>query len=877
MIRSRHNYHLRVGLFFCALLVYVNALAQTSPPAVSTPGPVLKVEVRVVLVDVVVTEKKGQSVPGLRRQEFQILEDGKPQAISYFEEHTVNPSPPSKAPPPPPNVYTNSQFVVAPDSVNVLLLDWLNTQPQDRQFAQRQIADYIHRMPAGASMAAFVLGSHLQMVADFSSHSSDLLAMLEKQKSGASRQSSSLLASNSMNAAESQMVDMMHTMQAAQAAIDGVQEEQAVNNAKMISERVGITLQAMQELARFLSGLPGRKNVIWFSSAFPINLFPNHGDVPHQFGQALKKTANLLAESRVSIYPVSASGLSQGFSIDMRSQNPGLAGMDQVSNQNAMDALAKDTGGRAFYNTNGIADSLAHAVDVGSHYYTLTYTPFNPFIDGKFRKIEVKVGHHAYKVAYRRGYYASDAKADAADTHSSNDALARLVRFGMPDIAQIPYTVLVKTINLPPSPGDGALSPNNPVRRYLLDFSIPLTGLSVNYSPDGAYHDSLSMLVAAYDFEGKLLNVNKHNVDVTLQLDDYARARQQGLQLHGEIDAPRGNVYLRTGISDLNSSNTGTLAIPMSESAQDVAMRPQPAASSSAESAPLTPVKIPSITPERAIESAGSNPAPLTSDDDITVIPLEPRDLADAPVVGPPCKIEEVLPKLSKQASEFVEDMNHFTATELVELERLDRHGKAHVLGRTQSNYVVAIESLHEGSYTVSEYRKATQGAGHFASGLTADGTPALALIFHSSNLEAFDMSCGSLVNLHGHDAWEIHFRQRKDRPATIATFTEGHQEHPMLLSGTAWVDSSNYHLVHLNADLLQPISEAKLTLLHQSIDYGAVPFGARHITLWLPKAADVTAEFNGQRLRERRSYKDFTLFAVETGERIAAPKQTAQ
>ena len=865
-------YRLRVCLlFFGTLFVYVNALPQTTPSSSQSQAPVLKAEVRVVLVDVVVTQKKDQPVPGLRREDFQILEDGKPQTISYFEEHSVTPPPPSKTLPSPPNVFTNAQSAAAPDSVNVLLLDWLNTQPQDRPYAQKQIADYIHRMPPGTSMAAFVLGSHLQMVSGFNSNSSDLLAMLEKQKSGGpARQSSSLLASNSMNAAETQMVDMMRTMQVAQAAIEAAQQEQAENNADITSKRVGITLQAMQELARYLSGLPGRKNVMWFSSAFPINLFPNRGTVPNQFGQELKETADLLAASRVSIYPVSASGLTQASSMEMgvqpQSQNPGMAGMDEVSNHLSMDMLATGTGGKAFYNTNGIADALAHAVAAGSHYYTLTYTPFNGVMDGKFRKIDVKVAHHGYKVAHRQGYYASDAKAEPADAHSSSDALARLVRFGMPDIAQVPYTVRISAEPVAPDSSTGSASAKTPSNRFTLHFDIPLAGLSVESTPDGSYRDLVTVLVAAYDLNGKLLNVNERRYPIALDLGAYARARQQGLQLLGEIEAPRGELVLRTGVGEVNSSNMGTLAIPMSESAIQSAMATAPPAPPSATAAPGAPQ--PSSTPEPA--PASPEKPSLSSDS----ADLPPASLA-APVLGPPCQIEDVLPKVATHVKEFVEDMNQFTATENLVRERAGLDGKHGDHERSRSDYVVTIQNLGAGNYTVSEFRSQVHSDHFLQGGLAASGGPALALIFHPSHLEEFDMTCGNMVKLDGHTAWEIHFRQRRDRPAEITTFLDGHTQFAILLQGTAWIDSSGYQLLRMETSLLQPIPEAKLEFLYQSVDYAPVSFGARKTTLWLPQSVEVLAKFHGQRYRDQHTFSDFKLFAVDTGQKISAPKQT--
>jgi len=859
--------------------VFAPALAQSPATETPTRGPVLKAEVRVVLVDVVVTQKKDKPAPDLRREDFEIYEDGRPQTISFFEEHKPTPPPPAPAPTAPslPSVFTNVQQVHATDSLNVILLDWLNTQPQDRAYAQSQIAQYLHHVPPGTSIAAFVLGSHLQMVEGFTSDQVKLLAALDTQKKGAAEHSSSLLTSGSQDAAERQMVDTMVMMQMAPAGLEAVRDDQSATNTENTARRVNLTLQAMQELGHYLSGLPGRKNVIWFSAAFPINLFPGHEIAP-QYSQALKRTTDLLAESRVSIYPVSTTGLTPGLSLDPQGQSfqPNQTpGNTNDANQLAMDALAEGTGGKAFYNTNAIGGALAHAVDIGSHYYTLTYSPFNNKMDGKFRKIEVKVRRRGYKVACREGYYASDANSPAAPAeHNSTVALARMVRFGMPDVAQIPYTVRISATNLPPSVDSAAkFGPRTPLRRYRLDFAIPLDALSVESSPDGEYRDALSLLIAAYDFEGKLLKVTSRRVYVTLPLVDYARARQEGLQLHDEIETPRGDLYLRTGLSEVNSSNVGTLGIPMSEAAATAALQSPPPANGSAE---LSSVPLSSLPPaDPAFAPAPADLPPISAHaPGLSALPPDPTDPSSAPVVGPPCRLQDVLPKVAVHVKEFVEDMNHFTATELVEEERLAADGRPYSRLHNRADYVVSILNAGEGNYSVKEFRNVTEGGKNVRAGLSANGAPALALIFHPTHLEEFDMSCGDLVSFDGRKAWEVHFRQRKDRPVTITNFMDGHRLYDVLLSGTAWIDSANYQLVHLNADLLQPIPEAKLNLLHQSIDYGAVSFKARHTTLWLPKSAVVIADFRGERLRERRTYSDFQLFAVETGEKIAAPKE---
>ena len=166
-----------------------------------------------------------------------------------------------------------------------------------------------------------------------------------------------------------------------------------------------------------------------------------------------------------------------------------------------------------------------------------------------------------------------------------------------------------------------------------------------------------------------------------------------------------------------------------------------------------------------------------------------------------------------------MESINQFAATEVIERERLDRDGNPKMHVRSRSDYVATIRSLGAGNYQVSEFRGQTQGVRSFEGDLAASGSPALALIFHPTHLEEFDMTCAGLTTWRGHEPWEIRFRQRTDRPTSIGGFMIGHRDFDILLKGSAWIDSVNYQLVHLETDLLQPIPEAKLDMLHQSID----------------------------------------------------------
>lgn len=247
-------------------------------------------------------------------------------------------------------------------------------------------------------------------------------------------------------------------------------------------------------------------------------------------------------------------------------------------------------------------------------------------------------------------------------------------------------------------------------------------------------------------------------------------------------------------------------------------------------------------------------------------------EVSTAPHSSNACQVEEVLRQVTLRLSEFVENVNRFSATEILEYERLNKRGKLEEKAHGKSNYVATIQETEPGALGVDEYRNGSQGLSIFPGDIAVVGAPALALIFHAYHIKEFNMTCDGITDWHGHSTWQVQFEQRKDQPATISALRLGNHSLPILLKGSAWVDSGNYQILHLETDLLQPIPEMKLDTEHQSIDYGPVIFTGRKITIWLPQTAEITLGFRGKRLMERHIYSDFKLFSIDTGQKIGKP-----
>ncbi|HEY6339699.1 MAG TPA: VWA domain-containing protein [Candidatus Sulfotelmatobacter sp.] len=589
------------GFCFFLLVVLpagvVSLHSQTPAHDSGKAAPTIKSTVRLVLVDVVVTNGKGDAVTGLKKGDFEVLEDGRLQNVSTFEEHHGAPLTQITLPPMPPHVYTNYPVTKSADSVNVLLLDALNTPSRDQAYVHSQMLKYLKTIPPGTRVAIFTLASRLRMLQGVTTDSSELVAILNNPKAGP--QASTVLSSDIEKDANQRLIDFMIENSSAptpktlaQAAVDpiNVMKQFLADTATFETEsRVRITLEALQQLARYLSGVPGRKNVVWFSGSFPLAVFPDPdlpdpSNIVSTFQEEIRKTADLLTASEVAIYPVAAEGLATDSVYDtagkeIGEKRPAVAMQDQVKqmrtsatnrdlSHGAMEELARDTGGQAFYNTNGLDAALGRVIESGARYYSLSYTPSIATLDGKFRHIQVKLLKGKENLAYRRGYYADDLAATlTVGQKPGSDPLLALMGRNLPDYTQILYKILVKPSDPQPAPDAPRIGSNpdlkGPITRYGVDFAISAHDLALEPAPEGARHGSIEIVLLAYDREGKPLNFVVTKGDVLLKPDVYATVQKVGLQIHKEIDVPQEYVYLRTGIYDLRSSTAGTLGVPL--------------------------------------------------------------------------------------------------------------------------------------------------------------------------------------------------------------------------------------------------------------------------------------------------------------------------
>jgi VWFA-related protein len=593
------------SVYFLSLVVSVGfTVPLPSSAAVSgsqTNPPVYKAQAREVVVDVVVTKGMGEPVTGLHAKDFVVMEDGKPQTIDFFEAHSPGKLPDNLKPlPMPPGVYTNVPPAPEGDAVNVLLLDSLNTDQQDQSYVHRQIISFLKSIPPGTKIAIFMLSSHLRMVQGFTTDTAILQAALNDPKYGFTPTKPSASRSLSDKVDDLEDVRRMVELQMSLVGLEGLKESQASHASYQLDQRVAMTLEALSDISRFLAAVPGRKNLIWFASSFPITVFPNarekHGESElHDYNTAVKQAADLLTVSKVAVYPVGAEGMMVPHICDPVINSMGCYDLEggnvsggsgpvpsgrpsdfttPFTNENAarsdkimaMEQLAADTGGKAFYNTNDLNAAMQHAIADGSNYYTVVYSPTNKKMDGSYRHIEIKLAEGKYKLAYRRGYNADDSL--VLVTKPDADPLSSLMTPGLPASTQIIYAVKAVPANPQPAANAAHAGKNakltGPTERYGVDFLIRTSDVRLETASDGHHAGKLHIELRAYDRAGHAVNwVGGTNI-LDLSPDLYAAAMQSGIRAHIDIDLPLSSeVLLETGVYDAETGRAGSLEVPL--------------------------------------------------------------------------------------------------------------------------------------------------------------------------------------------------------------------------------------------------------------------------------------------------------------------------
>jgi VWFA-related protein len=558
------------------------ALNQNSPGNGGTP--VFHASSRLVIVDVVAVDSRGNPVVGLKPTDFQLLEDGKPQRLASFDEHK---SPTTSSEPPkhfhlPPHQYTNVPEEEPKGAWTVILFDTLNTPAADQVTARLHMLKFLKSLPAGQRTALFALGARLRLIQTFTGSSDVLVAAATNLLASPS----SLLVTEAHH--QRQEDDLAYRERMAAPTISGgngavglpstvtnpatekLREALASQEKSTIEQRIGLTLQSLAALGQMLHGYAGRKNLVWLSGGFPFTIGPKpfghfEGPEGERFDLAVHQTASLLSAAQIAVYPIDVGGI-RTQEVDISSTSEGATGVDsstgasryngmlarqltESSEEHAtMDDIAEQTGGRAFYGSNDVQTEMQRSVQQGSAYYTLTYSPQDQNWNGKYRHIEVKLPRGGPHLQYRRGYFAfQDPEHSPGE---STQKLAAALRPDMPDSTSL----YLKAEILPPD------SEHPAVRITCL---IDAQQVTFTDSKEGGKHAIVDLLAVVWDKKGKDVGHTAQTVEGNLSLGQYRSVLRSGMQVSLVVPVSSEVYRVRLGAVDRISQQVGTIDVAL--------------------------------------------------------------------------------------------------------------------------------------------------------------------------------------------------------------------------------------------------------------------------------------------------------------------------
>jgi len=546
----------------------------TTPP---TPEVTFKVEVNYVEEDVRVVDREGRFVRGLKREDFQVLEDGKPQKVETFgmvDIPNTRPRTPlylgPDALPIEPDVAVNKQ--VLDGRLYLLVLDDYHVAPLRSQNVRNIARRFVREKLGPDDQAAVVVTSGLRRASqDFTQNRRLLIEAIDN-----------FLGQKLPSAGVERNEKMSREMNAAGAPIDDAGDPIQIDPANRyiaddrVSERTFQARQALNSLrsiSEWMSSIQGRrKAIIYISEGVDYNLFDifTGGDPTNfnfeNFNMIQTETYDTIAaasRSNVQIYSVDPRGLTSmgqedieigGLAAGAYNLGPKQLLQELQSSQMNLRQLSEETGGVAFVGRNDFNEGFDRIVEENSQYYVLGYYSTNDKRDGKLRNIGVRVaGYPDAQVTYRKRYAAPRGRGP------KNTAAGKPL-----DPTKSLSADLVNTMTSPlPKTGIqlrvSAIAKKGVGKTTDVEVLIDTLGRDLTFTDkNGTFVNKLSMQVGVFNKEGKSIFAERPDVDLNLRPESHVRVTQNGVRILRHLSLPPGRYQLRVAAQDSGKVKQGS-------------------------------------------------------------------------------------------------------------------------------------------------------------------------------------------------------------------------------------------------------------------------------------------------------------------------------
>jgi VWFA-related protein len=540
--------------------------APATQPAAPAPEVIFHTATRLVTIEVVARDHDRHPLTDLTKDDFHVFEQiaGKKekneQKIAVFRRVTISQpaAPHDDTVRVPPGVFTNLLTTQKdPFPPTVILIDGLNTEPAAQLQVHAHMLKMLASIPQDVPAAVFLLGHNLTMVQNFTTDPKRLKQALQK----ASGANSNGLAQMDPRDDPEALSAFVENIPSASHILPAIQRFERETYGSEMDLRVSKTLDALRSIARHIAGYPGRKNLLWVSSSFPIAISPDDDfdlDQMKNYAPQMQEVAAALGDANVAVYPIDPAGVqvssvfSAGFN---RRGDMGRAisreDLQRTSQQQSMKFLADQTGGQVCVNNNDLGDCVKRAVDDGSSFYEIGYYPDASAWNGEFHKISIRTSQTAVRLTYRQGYYAR--REGAGDQKKAK--YEELQRAGCTDLLTATSITMGARILSSDSPG---------TIKYVL--VIDPNAVVATPTPQGDYHLALQLGACTFDHAGKPLRFMQIPRDRTLTAAEYVSAHaENGLLDTLTLPQNTGATEVRLVVKDTVTGRIGSLNIPFAQ------------------------------------------------------------------------------------------------------------------------------------------------------------------------------------------------------------------------------------------------------------------------------------------------------------------------
>ncbi|MDP9113667.1 MAG: VWA domain-containing protein [Acidobacteriota bacterium] len=509
----------------------------------------IQVTTRLVEITVVVRDKRG-AVADLSKSNFEILDKGKPRKIATFSVTRANDRVPRA--PLPPNTFSNRLDRQRDSAVTatVLLMDGLNTAFKDQAAARQQLLTLLKSLDPASPIAIYALGNNLRIVHDFTEDPARLTRALQNNRS-----TPSALLADSQSATDSARVATPPATSLGARSDPLLLMDQVFEPLRSyaLDRRVAITVAAMNAIANRMAGVPGRKNLIWVSGAFPLTFGFDRsgltGSIEHgSYLGLMNDAAAAIDHANVAVYPVDPRGLigpnparisrASGSTLNLPPPDSGTGAREIAT----MELLADWTGGRAFYNTNDLSGAVKQAMEDAEVIYSLGFYPEEKDLDGSYHEVKIKVDRKGAAAHYRKGYFATPLPAITSQTASPalRDAL----------LSPVDATAVGLTASLTPDASQAG--------RMVLALVLDLPNLSLAANSDH-WNDVVHFAIAQEGANGAILDTFQNAVKIDVTDQNREQLLHDGVVLKLGITPAAGLSQIRIAVMDQATGNVGSL------------------------------------------------------------------------------------------------------------------------------------------------------------------------------------------------------------------------------------------------------------------------------------------------------------------------------